>query len=151
MTKNATNINSSAPESGNSDLTQPQRRFTFSKKERLYGKKTFDILFEQGKSFKEGPLRFVYTFDLPEYFVRSPLMIAVGAPKRRFKHAVQRNLIKRKLREAVRLNKHPLQDILIEKDKNLAILITYNSQKIPNFHLLNQAVIAGFARLAKMV
>ena len=150
MTKSDTNNSPSAPEQ-NKEASQPTRRYTLKKSERLYGKKTFDILFEQGESFYEGPLRFVYTNSLPEYYNRSPLMAGISVPKRRFKRASDRNFLKRKLREAARLNKHDLRDVLIEKNQNLAVLITYNSKKIHNFHTLNKAVVAGFKRLEEMV
>lgn len=150
MTKDVTSTNS-----GNSGTpSQPpesRKRYTLKKAERLSRKKAFEILFEKGTAFHEGPLRFFYVFDLPETEVTAPLMMAVSAPKRKFRRANVRNFYKRRLREAYRLHKHPLLDGLITKNRNLAFLVTYNSRKSGNFHQIERAMVAGLRRLEKLV
>lgn len=78
-------------------------KFSYNKKEKLKSKKLIDQLFNEGQSVSAFPLRLVY---LPTVFDEN--MVAktgVSVSKRNFKNAVDRNRIKRLLRESYRLNK----------------------------------------------
>jgi ribonuclease P protein component len=81
---------------------------TFSKAERLNSKKIIDKLFEKGSEKTNSvflyPFRVVYLSDEPEKV--EPISIIISVSKRSFKKAVDRNLVKRRIREAYRLNKH---------------------------------------------
>lgn len=83
---------------------------TFCKSERLSSKKTIDRLFERGsahvQSFYLFPFKVFYLFD--EMPADSPLLpqVLFSISKRSFKKAVDRNLIRRRCREAYRLHKH---------------------------------------------
>lgn len=80
-------------------------RHTFPKSERLCSKKVIDELFLGGhKSYSAYPLRVIF-MERQEPGVQ----ILISVSKRRFKHAVDRNRVKRQIREAYRLNKHILQ------------------------------------------
>lgn len=79
-------------------------RFTFNKKEKLKSQKQIELLFAEGHSVSAYPLRLVYlkaTFD-DDILIKT----GVSVSKRQFKKAVDRNRIKRLLREVYRLNKH---------------------------------------------
>lgn len=71
------------------------------KRERLCGKKTVEALFTQGKSLHAGCLRLRYC----ERSDDAPARMMVSVPKRHFKRAVKRNLLKRRLRESYRRQK----------------------------------------------
>lgn len=71
------------------------------KSERLCGKKAVENLFEHGKSFSEGCLRLRFLLRADD----APCRIMVSVPKRHFKRAVRRNLLKRRLRESYRRQK----------------------------------------------
>jgi ribonuclease P protein component len=89
-----------------------ERRYTFSKAERLCSKKLIERLFSGGnKSFPAFPLRVVY-MPLSADESEADVSILISVPKKRFKHAVDRNRVKRQVREAYRLNKHILLDAL---------------------------------------
>ena len=89
-----------------------ERRYTLDKSERLCSKKLIERLFAGGsKSFPAYPLRVVYTWVEPENS-RADASMLISVPKKRFKHAVKRNHVKRQIREAYRLNKHILVDAL---------------------------------------
>lgn len=77
--------------------------FTYNKKEKLKSKKLIEQLFTEGQSVSAYPLKLIY---LPVDFDDSVLLKAgVTVSKRKFKNAVDRNRIKRLMREAYRLNK----------------------------------------------
>ncbi|MFZ4457273.1 MAG: ribonuclease P protein component [Bacteroidales bacterium] len=111
-----------------------QTDFTLSKSERISRKLIIDKLFSEGKSFVAYPLRVVYlvNVDLQE----APVAMLVSVSKKRFKRAVKRNLIKRRVREAFRLNKHQLQ--IPDSVNNVAVAFLYLSTDLSDFSLLNR-------------
>ena len=82
------------------------RRYTLSKEERLSWKRYIDPLFAKGQSFVAFPLRVIYLPLEEEMPARASFLVSV--PKKKFKRAVKRNLIKRQVREAYRTSKHQL-------------------------------------------
>ncbi len=61
-----------------------------------------------------------------------PVKVLISVPKKRFKHAVDRNRIKRMIRETYRLNKQTLYNLLTEKDYAVHLSINYiSSDKLP--------------------
>jgi len=82
---------------------------TLCKRERLSRKRHIDTLFADGSSFIAFPLRIVY---LPRDADQTTAKISVLiiAPKRKLKHAADRNLVKRRIRESYRLQKAILSD-----------------------------------------
>ncbi len=83
-------------------------RFTLGQEERLKSKKLIGRLYEEGKSIKVFPLRMVY---IPaKQNLEFPVQVGVSVPKRNFKKAVDRNRIKRLLREVYRKEKHTVYD-----------------------------------------
>ena len=92
----------------------PKRRNTFHANERVKGKKLAKELFEEGSSF------FLYPFVV-KYVSRTDLnntQVLITAPKKKLRRAVDRNLVKRRVREAYRLNKFILLEKLGERDYN---------------------------------
>ena len=79
---------------------------TFGKSERLCSRKQIEMLFSSGKSFSAFPFRVQYLYVPRLDETVSQVMFPV--PKKRFKRAVKRNLIRRRAKEAFRLNKHLL-------------------------------------------
>ena len=94
---------------------------TLPKKERLCGKKGIDSLLARGKHGSAGPIRYIYAPDNGEDFHR----ILVSVPKRLFKRAVKRNLLKRRIRESWRRLK-----CSIKSEQGLDILFIYSSKEI---------------------
>jgi len=80
--------------------------YTFPKAEKLCGKKEIEELFQNGSSFYLHPFRFKYL----QSTVETTNKVLFSVPKKKFKRAVDRNLIKRRLRETYRLNKHHLNN-----------------------------------------
>lgn len=81
-------------------------RFTLPKDERLASRSEIERLFTQGEAFLVYPVKCTYLFRPAGDGSRVRNRIMVIAPKRNHKRAVARNLLKRRMREAYRLNKH---------------------------------------------
>lgn len=109
-----------------------EKRYTLNKSERLCSKKLIERLFAGGnKSFPAYPLRVVYMWvDVEDAVADASILISV--PKKRFKHAVKRNQVKRQVREAYRLNKHIVLDAVKaqESPKKLVMAFIWLDQKI---------------------
>jgi len=100
-----------------------------SKRERIVSRRLIEQLFENGHSHSLTvfPLRAVYqVFDSSKEY---PAQILVSVSKRHFKHAVDRNRVKRQIREAYRLNKQIL-DIQIHQGRQLAIAFIWMSDEL---------------------
>ena len=103
--------------------------FTFRKAERIVSQKIIDDLFSGtgSHSLVAFPIRAVYkTHPSPSTLHTSPSTILVSVPKRRFHHAVDRNRVKRQLREAYRHYKYLLTDRL-PADQSLSIAFIWQS------------------------
>jgi len=99
--------------------------FSFRKDEILRKKKLIDRLFAEGTSF------FIYPFKIfwlpADVETHLPAQILIGVTKRAFKHAVDRNRIKRQIREAYRLNKHQLYKHLEKHQQQFVIAVIYTA------------------------
>ena len=73
--------------------------------------------------------------------------MAVSVPKRLFKRAVDRNLLKRRIREAYRHNKVDLYKLLQQKDLKVNMVIQYQHREISGFHAIEKALIKGMTKL----
>lgn len=102
--------------------------FRFGKQEKLKSKKLIGQLFSEGKSVTVFPLKLYYLPVSEEQKVK--IKTAVTVPKKNFKSAVQRNKIKRLLRESYRLNKHLIFNNI---EGNFAFLILYLGKDLPGY------------------
>ena len=105
--------------------------FTYQKKDKLKSRKQTQHLFSTGQAINVFPIRLIYTIEpietsLDNIASTSLLQAGVGAPSRTFRKAVQRNRVKRLLREAYRLEKPNFisQAVLDNKRVNLFFLYT---------------------------
>jgi ribonuclease P protein component len=120
--------------------------FSFHKNERLCSKKVIDKLFAEGKSVFVYPVKIVYLeISIP---ANNMVQAAFTVGKRNFKKAVQRNLIKRRMREAYRLNKHKLYDGIDEKQ--LAVFFIYTGKTISEYKQIEAAIIKGIKKLNEL-
>lgn len=100
-------------------------RNRFPKSARLSLNKDIDSLFENGQSFISYPLRIVYLPDSGEVSPVSGISILVSVPKKRIKLAVNRNRLKRLIRETYRLNNNEITNCYTTKSKHLHIAFMY--------------------------
>ena len=108
--------------------------FKFNKREKLKSKKLIEQLFREGKSITHFPLKLYYVPVDNSQEVK--IKTAVSVPKKNFKKAVERNRIKRLLREGYRLNKHLIFNNI---EGNFAFLILYLGKDLPRHSEVDRA------------
>ena len=118
------------------------RLHTFKKHERLSKKKFIDELFKSGTTFFDFPFKIFYLVHSHDDV--SPVQVLFSVPKRLYKKAVKRNLIKRRIREAYRQNKHILN---IPASKKAFIAYIYVSPEILGFQTIENKLITTLKRL----
>ncbi|MCK9218585.1 MAG: ribonuclease P protein component [Bacteroidales bacterium] len=118
---------------------------TFSKKERLVRQRLITGLFADGSSFHCSPFRITWQFS--PFPIPAPVQILISVPKKNFHHAVHRNLIRRKIREAYRLNKQQLHDSLLGNNRQLLFAVYYTSKEILPFEIIQGKIILLLQRL----
>jgi ribonuclease P protein component len=106
-------------------------RETFDKSERLCSTKIISGLFENGKVFYT-PL-FKVVWNRSPVPLASPAQIAFSVPKRTFRLAVTRNLIKRRMRESWRRNKYILYDSLDSRNSQIVLIVIMIGKSVPDY------------------
>ena len=110
----------------------------FNKREHLVSTRLIETLFGSGsKALPAFPLRVVYQ-KVPRSTVDVPVQILISVSKKRFKHAVDRNRIKRQVREAYRHNKQPLVDAVAGDESLLVAFVWISDQHAPSAKVARQ-------------
>jgi len=120
---------------------------TFTKLEKLTSKKTIESLFDLGTSFAIAPLRVIWLKK--ELKTPYPAQVLIVVPKKNVARAVDRNLIKRRLREAYRKNKELLYDFLSKDGKQYALAIVFTGTAPVSYEELEGKIILSLQRLVK--
>ena len=124
--------------------------YTFKKEERLCNKRLIDKLFHNGSSFLCYPFKasWLYNSEPQSY----PVQVLFSVPKRRYKHAVDRNLIKRFMRESYRLHKQQnLYNLLHTADKTIVLSIGYIGKEIEPYSLIEKKMLKLLSQLAEQL
>lgn len=100
--------------------------FSFNKIERLCSKTAIDDLFANGKSKTQFPIKLIY--KVSEFESPFPVRAMFVVPKKKHKRANKRNIIKRRMREAYRLNKHNLYKSLLNHKYDIMFLYLSNEE-----------------------
>ncbi|MFO7369937.1 MAG: ribonuclease P protein component [Bacteroidales bacterium] len=125
-------------------------QYTFGKNERLSGRNSVERLFGSGKSFNLNPFKIFYTVE--ETGMPPEVRILVAVSKKKFRHAVNRNRLKRIIREAYRLNKSHVLNNLDTHTSSLNIGFVYvDSEKDPSFALIQKSMITCLEKIARLV
>ena len=122
------------------------KQFTLGKNERLKSRKQIELLFKNGRRINDSGIRALYMLQDAEEGQHN-LQLGVSVSSRNFKRAVDRNRIKRLLRESWRLQKNDLRSRQEENKKILLVFLIYTGKEMPAFHELNEAVHAILNKL----
>lgn len=120
-------------------------RQTFKKFERLRSKKQIDKLFAEGDSFFIYPFKVIYLVEKNLDVDHPQVLISVS--KSRFKKAVDRNLIKRRIRESYRKNKSYLCQSCQSKNITLLLSLIYTGKTILSYAEIEKKIILILQRL----
>lgn len=123
------------------------KQFTLGKDERLKSRKQIEELFAEGKSFAINPYRVYFLVHGPSTMDHG-LQFGVGVSNRNFKKAVDRNRIKRLTREAWRLQKIELKELVKAKSKQLNVFFIYTGKELPDFKTIKDKVAVALKKLA---
>jgi len=116
---------------------------------RLKREKDLETLFRTGKAFSAFPLKAIWLLTTPRAGEEAmPVKAAFSAPKKRFRKAVQRNRVKRLMREAWRLQKKVLEAAVPEAQQFHVFLI-FTGPELPDFGTVHAATAKVLARLVK--
>jgi ribonuclease P protein component len=122
------------------------RRLTLRKTERLFEKKAIDTLFEDSNQVNTPPLRLLWKME--EKVGSSETKAAFSVPKRNFKRAVDRNLLKRRMREAHRKHKSLLNDV-IKGNKQCNLMYIYMSRSKVSYEEIESKLVLTLQRVIK--
>ena len=124
------------------------KQFTLKKDERLKRRKIIEQLFSEGRAVSAFPIRVQY--KMVDQLTVS-LQAGFSVSSRNFKRAVDRNRIKRLMREAYRLQKLPLEQALQTKERQLALFLIYTGKELPPFTLVKEKVEVVLRKLLQTV
>jgi len=123
--------------------------FSYNKFEKLKSRKQIELLFAKGKSISAFPVKVFY---LPvDHTPVHPVQVGVGVSARIFKKAVDRNTIKRRMREAYRLHKLPIHEHLVAQQKSVAVFILWIDKQMPTTAALQDLMPAVIEKLIKQL
>ena len=118
--------------------------YTFTKSERLCKKQLTKKVFSDGISLKSDCFRIIYSEAFRQ---QEKLKIQIVVPKKIVTKAVDRNFIKRQIRESFRTNKHILLDHLNKHNLFLNCIIIYQSVKKVSTKVMQEKIIILFKKL----
>jgi ribonuclease P protein component len=118
---------------------------TFTKEERLCSRRVIRLLFSSGSTFYQKPFR--VTWMQQRFEGNYPVRVMMSVPKYNFHRAVDRNLIRRRMKEAYRLNKQALYDHLRGNDFQLVVSISYTAKDIMAYDRIQAKIIILLQRL----
>ena len=125
------------------------KQFTLRKNERLKSRKQIEQLFNEGEKFSVAPFRIFYSFTTNESAIAT--LFGAGVSSKNFKKAVDRNRIKRLIREAWRTQNAQLKEKLQVNKKHLNIFFIYTGKELPDFKTVKAKVDVALKKLLQKI
>jgi ribonuclease P protein component len=111
---------------------------TFRKEERLSGRSLISSLFQEGRSVQTS----VFTVFFKEAEGQgNPVRVAISVPRRLHRKAVDRNLLKRRIREAYRLYKPEFYERIQKTGKQVILVLIFRKREISDFRTIRTALL----------
>lgn len=123
--------------------------YSYNATEKLKSRKLLDQLFTKGRSFSVFPVK-VFFMPLPDH-ENEAIKAGVGVSARNFRKAVDRNRIKRLLRECYRLNKLSLHATVAAKQKKVGVFFLYIGKELPDYTFLNEKMQTALTKLETFI
>ena len=124
--------------------------FTYQKKDKLKSRKQTQYLFSKGQSVNAFPIKLIYTVDKVPLSEAS-LQAGVTAPSRIFRKAVQRNRVKRLLREGYRLEKPGFIAETPLQDKRINLFFLYIDSVLLPQHVIQEKIKIALGKLKEKI
>jgi ribonuclease P protein component len=124
-----------------------KRAESFIKAERLCGVKAVSELFAEGRTINMPSLRVVCRF-FPATPAIEPVRVLITVPKRHFKKAVDRNLMRRRLKEAWRKKKPPLIILMQQGGRRADIALIWTDTEIKTYAVAEKCITDAIARVS---
>lgn len=121
-------------------IEQLTKQFTLGKSERLKSRKQIELLFKNGRKLSMPSFLIYYNLGVATSAIEQPLQFGIGVSAKKFKRAVDRNRVKRLVREAWRLQKNELKEKLITSNRQMNIFFIYNDKNLPDFLIIKESV-----------
>ncbi len=130
---------------------QQKARYTLGKNERLKSRKAIEQLFKDSQSFSVFPIKIIFKKEPLTGIPALKLQAAFSVSKRNFKKAVDRNRIKRLMREAWRLQKNNLQDALEQTSQQAVVFILFMGNDVPAYEIVKEKIGTALKKLQKII
>lgn len=119
------------------------------KYEKLCSKKEIEILFAaNSNSVKSYPIRLIYHIDKDN---GTPAKFFISVPKRKLHHAVDRVTVRRRIREAYRLNRSLITNILREKKLSVNIAFIYMNDEVSDYAFISDSMTKALTQLSAII
>ncbi|MES2331560.1 MAG: ribonuclease P protein component [Bacteroidota bacterium] len=121
--------------------------YSYNNTEKLKSRKVLNELFTKGRSYSVFPVKVFYAIAEDDQTIKA----GVGVSARNFKKAVDRNRIKRLLRECYRLNKLSLHTTVAAKQKGVSVFFLFVGKELPEYAMLNEKIQTALTKLEEIV